>query len=388
MLIDLDVAPPPVPPRSRRPPWRPIRVAVAAAVLLLLGGATVAPRQVVFPEVAGTGGRSVSDSLVTPEALYTVFDATGDDSVEVVAQPLVAGGPSWQVEAPLLAADSLSLSRIGSVLVVQDEVTVKILDVATGRDRWSAGDATALVLGDGVLIRDDDGEVRFADVETGTVRWRQRTDVIEAHADASGRYLFLIGTDLTVQVRSAADGRLLARRAMGEALEESIPVLAGDRVYLLGASTVTALRLTDLTTVWTARPLVMHPTEVVPCGAVLCVRGQSGISALDPATGALRWTAPGWVGLSGGVAQRSDGRNAVLDPETGTVVRHLGPGRVAGDLMLRLDGDRTQVTDLRTGRLYGTLPDVVPYGCTAAGEFLACRKSGGVTVWRIIRTAS
>ncbi|MFI1988172.1 PQQ-binding-like beta-propeller repeat protein [Actinoplanes sp. NPDC020271] len=395
MLIDLDVAPPPVPVRSRRPPWRTIRVVVAAAVLLLLDGAAVAPRPVVFPQVAATGAESVVSSTLTPEALFTAREE--DDGVTVVARPLVAGGPSWQAEARGVASDGVELSRSGSVLVVRDGDTLRVLDVATGQERWAVQQELTTVLGDHVLITGEEGGVRFADLETGRVRWRQQTSPAEAALDSSGRFLCLFDIDSTLQVRSVTDGRLLAQRTLVDLSETLGPTIVGDRVYLLGASTVIALRLDDLTTAWTGKPLVLTPTVVAACGDLICVRARSGVSGLDPATGALRWTGPGWVGwssdsssagLAGGIAQRSDGSNAVLDPATGGVVRLLGRGRVAGDLMLRLDGDRTQVTDLRTGRLYGTLTEVAPYGCTAAGDFLACRKHGGITVWKIVRTGS
>lgn len=385
MLIDLDVVPAPAPPRERVWPWRRFAAVAAGLLVLLLGGAAAPRRPVVFERVTDTGGRVTAATLLTPEALYTVHDATGDGSVEIVARPLVPGGPFWQARDPMLTADSVQLSRVGSVLVVRDDTTVKIVDVATGRDRWNAEGMFATVLGNRVLTRDDDSDVRLVDMETGRTLWRQRIDLVDAVPDPSGRFLLVMDFAMTLQVRSAADGRLLTSRAVGDEFEFATPTVIGDRVYLLGASTVTALNLADLKTVWVAKPLVLTPLEVTTCGDLLCVRGGSGVSAVDPATGALRWTAPGWVGWSDGVAQRTDGHNAVLDPATGAVVRDLGRGRAGGDLMLRLDGDRTQVTDLRTGRLYGALPGVVPYGCTVAADFLACRVNGDTVVWRVPR---
>ncbi len=389
MLIDLDVVPAPAPPRQRRERRWWGFAAVAVVVLLVLGGAAAPSRPVVFPRVTGTGDRQVTSTLLTTDTLYSVHDDTGEDSTAIVARPLLAGGPAWEARIPMMSADSVRLTRMGSVLVVQDDTTVKILDGVTGKDRWDAVGETPLAVGNGtLLLRSEGAEVHLVDAETGRARWRQQVDSVDGSLDPAGRYVFLVDYAFSMQVRSAVDGRLLASRDIGQP-DAAAPVIIDDRAYLLGASTVTAVNLPGLTPAWTGKPLVLIPRQVMTCGELLCVRGDSGVSALDPATGELRWTAPDGLGWSGGVFLRTDGRNALVDPATGRVVRDLGRGRAAGDLMLRADGDRTQVTDLRTGRLYGPLPSgVAPFGCVAAGEFLACGEHGGTTVWRIVRTTS
>ncbi|MEV6346015.1 hypothetical protein [Actinoplanes sp. NPDC051851] len=42
------------------------------------------------------------------------------------------------------------------------------------------------------------------------------------------------------------------------------------------------------------------------------------------------------------------------------------------------------VIELRTGAVYGSLPGISPFGCTAAGDHLACLADGVTTaVWRV-----
>ncbi|WP_164465874.1 PQQ-binding-like beta-propeller repeat protein [Actinoplanes teichomyceticus] len=396
MLIDLDAAPPPAPARSRRLPWRRLRIAAAAAaVLLLLGAAAAPPVAVVFPRVADTGGRSAVAVLLTPQALVTAHPASGGDEIDVVARPLAPGGPSWRSRLSLPARDSLRLSRSGSVLVVDDELTVRILDAATGRERWAVGpDDSALVTGDRVLLTRYDAagasELRLAELETGRVRWSRPGEAFAAVLGDAGRYLFTLAADGRAEVRSAVDGRLLGSRPLNESVDPDDPDVAvvGERVYVLGPASVTALRLADLTPAWRSPARVPMPTGATRCGDLVCFPGERGLTAVDAGTGATRWSAPEWVAYSGGVASARDRRTVLLDPATGRVIRRLGRGRATGGLMLRVDGDHTRVSDLRTGRAYGTLPGVLPYGCTAAGDLLACPQAGGTTVWRVLRTAS
>lgn len=388
MLIDLDVIPAPRPPRERRRPWwRPVIVAVVP--MLLLGGAATA-RPVVLEQVTDTGGRPAAATLLDARALYTVQEPADGDGVEVVARPLVTGGPSWRVRAPLTLNGSVRLFRAGTALVVRDDQTVKVLETATGQDRWDLDAGDALILGDSVVIRGA-GVLTLADLDSGRARWTRPGEALAVSLDASGRYLFSVEVagSLTARVRSVADGRLLAtHRLPGQLVSLGNSPIVGDRVYVFNESGFTALRLGDLIPLWSASADVLALRDVGACGALDCVSGERGISAFDPATGELRWTAPNWLAYSGGLARRVDGHTVVADPATGRVIRDLGRGEAAGDLMLRADGDRTQVTDLRTGHVYGALNGVTPFGCVRAGEFLACREGGGTTVWRVPRTGS
>ncbi|GAA4599610.1 outer membrane protein assembly factor BamB [Actinoplanes octamycinicus] len=388
MLIDLDVAPAPAPERDRRIPWRKLRGAAAAAVLLLLGGAAAPPRIEAFPQIAGTSGRAAITVLLTPEALYTAHPAA-DEGTDLVARPLRPGGPAWQVHLQLIPGADLRLTRSGAVLVATDETELVALDPATGKERWSAASPPTL-LGDRALLSDwddDVGVMRLADLATGRILWSRPAEATGAMLDPAGRYLLTLDGLGSAQVWSAADGRPLGSRVVDEAIDPDDPlaVLAGDQAYVLGPTTITALRLPDLKLAWAQPSSVLMPRDAVLCGALLCVLGERGLTAFDPRTGAVRWTAPGWHDYADGVVRSLDGRLALLDLTTGEVLRRLGRGEVTDGLLLRAAGDHTEVTDLRTGRLYGTLPRVLSYGCTAVDDLVACPDRGATVVFRIRR---
>ncbi|KUL25013.1 hypothetical protein ADL15_42890 [Actinoplanes awajinensis subsp. mycoplanecinus] len=396
VLIDLDATPAPAPESARPVPWRTFRVAIAAAVLLLLGAAAAPAKARVFPRVADTGGRSSLAALLTPSTLYTVHAGkTEQDGVEVVARALTPGAPSWRAPASNLSVtETFTLTRIGSVLVISGQVSMAVLDATTGKERWPTTEWSGLkVAGNRVLLGESDGSdtVRLADVETGRILWTRKGQVTAATLDASGRNLVMIDDSGNVRVRSAATGRVLATGSFNQSPEQegvqAVRVI-GDRVYVLVPNSVTAYTLPGLTPAWPVPALVGMPTEATACGELLCVLGGWGITALDPATGAKRWSVPGVTDYTDGVARAPDGRIMTLDPRTGQVIAKLGRGQVTGGLMLRAGAARTEVADLRAGRTYGVLPGVLPYACTAAGDFVACPDNGGTAVWQVSRTGS
>jgi outer membrane protein assembly factor BamB len=395
VLIDLDVAPAPSPDRVRQPPWRALRIVIVAVVLLLLGGAGAPPRRWAFTEVGGSGGRATMATLLSPEALYTAHGREREEGgVELFARPLAPGGPSWNVTVDQVwPQDGVRLIRSGSVLVVSGGGGVAVLDPRTGREVWPASEwADVLVLGDrAVLVGFDEADtLRLADLATGRILWTRRAEVGDAMLDATGQYLLVLDRQGGAQVRSAADGRLLGSRHLDESVDAEAPAVtvAGDRAYVFGPTTVTALRLADLAPAWPRPAGVLMPSGATACGDLICVRGARGVTALDPGTGAVRWTSPDWFSYVDGVARAKDGRIVVLDPATGRVTRKLGRGEVTGGLMLRAVAGNTEVADLRTGQFYGTLPGVLPYGCKAVADLLACSTLGGTTVWRMSRTVS
>jgi hypothetical protein len=133
---------------------------------------------------------------------------------------------------------------------------------------------------------------------------------------------------------------------------------------------------------------VSRPQAVTRCGALACVLSDSGVTAFEPATGAVRWAGPQWRWITpDGYAVAGDLDAVRLDSATGEIVDHLGRGGPIGDLMLRFDRNQTWVLSLGDGRVLGVLPDLIfASSCEAAGEFLACPMAGQtVTVWRIPR---
>ncbi|WP_213013091.1 outer membrane protein assembly factor BamB family protein [Paractinoplanes toevensis] len=406
MLIDLDAMPAPARPR----PW-PVRrllkpAALAALLLLVIGGAASPAQARVIDKVADTGGTSVSTQLLTPAALYTAHLRGGVDRSVVEAVPLVPGGPRWQVA---ITADQpgLSMNDDGTTLMVRpgQQGPITFLDARTGKVRWRIGDfAAAHLLGDRVVYWEpaiSDGpaaaleRVRMADVTTGRTIWERSGQPMALDVDRQRRTVLAVDQDGIAAVYAAADGHVLASgRDLGVdpfewmVLEDqgiSTTEIIGDNVYVHSETFVAAFRLRDLKPLW--RTPVADPQVLGGCGALACVIGPRGLTVLDPATGRIRWSSPRWRSItSEGLAVAGDFTAVRLDPATGQVVTVLGRGEVIGDLLMRYDRDRTWVTRLADGEIIGVLPLIGPAACERAGPYLACATAGQtVTVWNVRR---
>ncbi|WP_433377138.1 PQQ-binding-like beta-propeller repeat protein [Actinoplanes sp. CA-142083] len=384
MLIDLDAAPP-----TSRPRLGMLKVVPMALLLLILGGAAPSARSRI-DTVTDTGARTVTAHLLTADALYTV-DATG-----VQAVPLTAGGPRWRT-ALVVQRPGLRFEGDGSTLAVwrgaQGGVT--FLDARTGRERWRTGNlSVARVFGDRVVHGElDDGMLRMADLADGRVRWERAASVLALEMDAAHRYVLAVDVRGRGTVYSAADGTPVSAPrelgvdpyawGIGNALDISTAEIVGDALYLHSQTFVAAYAMPQLTPRWRAR--ILAPQYLGPCGPLICVTGERGATALDPADGQARWTSPRWRSIGpDGLAVGADSRVARIDPATGAVRSELGRGLLAGDLLLRFDGDRTVVTRLEDGGSLGVLPVGAPGDCTTSGEWLACLTGAPtVTVWAL-----
>ncbi|GIF21042.1 outer membrane protein assembly factor BamB [Actinoplanes tereljensis] len=406
VLIDLDAIPAP----ARRRPW-PVRrllkpAALAALLLLVIGGAASPAHARVIAKVADTGGTSVSTQLLTPTALYTAHLQGGVDRSVVEAVPLVPGGPRWRVT---IGADrpSLSLNDAGTTLVVwpgqQGQIT--FLDARTGKLRWRIGDfAVAKLLGDRVVYWDPaiaEGVeappewVRMAEVDTGRVLWKQSAQPMALDVDERRQLVLSVDQDGIGAVYSVADGHALAGgRNLGVDPYEwgilddqgaSTTEIIGDNLYVHSQTSVAAFRLRDLKPLW--RAPVYDPQVIDGCGPMVCVAGPRGLIAFEPATGKIGWSNAGWRSITpDGLAVAGDFTAVRLDPATGRVVEKLGRGGVIGDLLMRYDRDRTWVTRLADGEIIGVLPLIGPTPCETAGPYLACSTAGQtVTVWNVRR---
>ncbi|MFC7533440.1 PQQ-binding-like beta-propeller repeat protein [Actinoplanes sp. GCM10030250] len=391
MLIDLDAPPArrPPPPVDRR--WFG---AVAAAVLLLmLGGAAGVPEPGKVRQVASSGGAVVA-SLLTESALYTAQAVTGENAVvEIWARSLTEGGESWSARAP---NGEVTLRSIGGTLVVVSDAAITVLDARDGRVRWSERSAfSAIVVGERVLLSYDDVEwgakTTFTDLASGRKLWSVEGQPDVAFLDESGRYLVAADYGGHTVLRDTASGRILATRELD--VLDGMVMIIGDRVLVSRAARLLALRLPDLERLWEVT--TPFPETMQPCGGLLCVTDSRGLAAFDPATGDERWRTAVWTSYhqpaavradGQGVAVGADGRAVVLDPVTGRTVRELGRGRPVGDLMLRFADGQMWITGLRSGRVMGSVPGVIPFGCTTAGRFLGCPVAAGAfTVWETPR---
>lgn len=394
VLIDLDVRPPV---RVRRPPlaspWKPL---LAVALLLTLGG-VAPPAAGALVEVAATGGRSVEARVLTADALFTTVSAPeggGYGGPEIRAFPLRPGGPDWIVEDSTQGS-RLSLDPTGSMLIVEPDTNglFMVLDARTGRERWHTEPwMSTRVLGDRVALLADDDRLTVADLATGRPIWS--ATAVTSAMDGDAWHLVTIDRDGRATVRAVADGRVLAgpagvgidkRTWNGEYPEPltTITVLDG-RLYVLGTSYVAAYQPGDLTRLWRTK-VSRLPASLRACGDAVCAQGPKGVTVLDAATGAVRWTDPRWRTVAPDWLVTGDARAAArVDPATGRVVRDLDGAVPAGDLALRTDRDHTWVLRLRDGRVVGRLPPFAPAGCVRHAPYLACPTDGrAVTVWRV-----
>ncbi len=237
--------------------------------------------------------------------------------------------------------------------------------------RWRlvAGDplvGVAAVAGDSVYATTRDGSLVAADVEEGRPRWRFETAeqgaigpvvgnglvyVSTKSADGQGGHLYAVdGRTGTEQWRLNADVALVGAPAVSEG---SVFVSAGDVVALDG---VTGVEL------W--RRAVVGAGPVGAGTGVTAITTPAGVSALDPATGAPRWS---WASVAPpDLAPVVAGESVVTDDGAGTVVslsladgtvrwRVPTPGllqapAVAGDVLVVATADGAVALDAATGQ--------------------------------------
>lgn len=347
----------------------------AVASVLLLGGAAPPPAGAV--EVAALDGRTTTTVVLIGDGVFTA--RPGGD---IQAVPLRPGGPEWTV-ASGIREPYLQSRDPWVVLDGTADGTFVLLDSRTGAERWrsTAGRYTRM-LGNTVAIATEDG-LRVIDPADGRTIW-SRPEFTGPFDVADDRLIALADGRLTVL--AGADGRTLAgpRRIAG-ADEPPQARVVGDRLLLFGAGHVTAYRLDDLTRSW-QRPL-NEIFDVTACGPWLCLGQFTGLTVIDPESGAERWTDPRWRFVHGdGVVVGVDSTVARIDLATGRVLQEFGLGGVVDDLVLHTEKDRTLAIRFTDGRVLGTLPQLVPAGCARDGVHLACPGlDGTVRVWRLAK---
>ncbi|WP_127501216.1 PQQ-binding-like beta-propeller repeat protein [Actinoplanes solisilvae] len=369
MLIDLDHAPPPMetPARPRRP-RRYWAAAVAVLVLALAGGAAAPGRDGLTP-VLTIDGRGVSASLLTEEALYLVrLDGRAE------AHALCAGCPQWSTSVN----PGQRLTLAGDALIVDaGEGAVAVLDARTGELRWRTLDSPlAELLGGNLMTWTPEGsDLRVLDLRTGRELWKRP---VGSYTSGDSRVV-VFDDPSGVTVLDAADGTETVRGDLD--LPRLSAQVLGGRLLVFGDDHLAAYRLADLKQEWLA---FVSAHGVLDCGGLLCAVGLTGMSALDPADGSVRWSDPRWMIISpDGVASDEDGHSAQLDLATGRLVRDFGRGAPVGDLVLHPERGRTTVTRLTDGRVVGVLPLTLPRACSVAGPYLGCeRPDVTITVWQ------
>jgi len=427
-IIDLDV----LPPRSRTEP-RSLRLRLAAARPVLVAGVIVLALAVLgaavppshrMTRVLSAGGTASAAFVLGPDSLYTAqFGNDPNSSSSVRAFSLLDGSLRWAVGVPQ-NVQNLVLDPRAHVLMGRSGVDPRMifLDADSGDELWHSADANTSVVGmanGGVLIRTDlsqtETRLRLADARTGRQVWSRTVDPTaelgpdDLYGDSPSR-IVVVATTGELTVLNYADGAVLSQGNLRVNLPaDNDPYFpgdfvavstVGDHVYVSrradGRATLTAYTTVPFGRQW---QVVGGPVgQVHECATVLCVADTRFVSAVDPATGATRWSEPNWSTAFGYDAthlfaydQQEKPGSALLDASTGKLVRRLGQTIFVGGLLLRSD-DRFRArvwvaqTDPSDGRTHivGSLDSEAPYGCEARGGYLACPTAAGPTgVWRM-----
>lgn len=422
--------------RQARPRRRPARLAPLAGlllvvVLLLAGGSAVTASP--FATLATIDVPAVSATEFGGGGLF-VAGGTGTDLFVARYAP-DTGAMTWKT-AITERADALAYLPGPGVLTVwyygQDAPSrVTTLDGATGALLWElTGDLYAPPAPDArqaltVVVSDPNspGQARYLDLRTGRAIWTRpvpaaaqvvSTDV-RAPSDAAG-FVLVAALDGTVTLLARDTGAVLGSLKIDPlvpggadtAQPPDIPVLnliggrllVARRIYTPDGE-VSSYDLPGLTLRWRRTgALSGYPW---PCGANLCLSGVSNeTAALDPATGATRWTIDGWQNagdLGGGRILAFKGTSGsldhfgVLDSTTGRLLGDFGNWALVSGPDYHLaarpigDGSRTWIGVVDPVRAMvrpvGMLVGPRAGGCISRGDVLACRTLGNrVQVWR------
>ncbi|MBG0568110.1 outer membrane protein assembly factor BamB family protein [Actinoplanes aureus] len=336
MLIDLDTTPPSRP-GSRPVPWRRAGLILAVSLMLLLGSSGAAATGYGLLRAAATTEGRASSWLLAGDLLVSAHVAAESSAnVELRAHSLDGNGVVWSrwIDG---GGDTPVLVEHGPHLAVTSRGTLVILlDLRTGQPRWEPeGYQFATLAGDQIVIWEGDRLGLFDPLGTGRIAWWSPFEAPVFAAATTGRYLVVMDEAGNAFAYVRRTGETVGRLEAGDDPVLSVTV-RDSTVYVLGQSRVTALAVPGLDVRWTAPVAV--PMHLTGCGTRLCVSSRSGMIAIDPATGAVRWSSARWVAWVDGLVATADGGVVQLDPETGQVRAEVGPGFPLGDLMVRGTG--------------------------------------------------
>lgn len=420
-VIDLgDLREAPAPERPARRPRSRFRVhrsllVVVVALLTLAGAAPVAGRVAVL-----LPGGPATAAFVAGGRVYVVQPP---DPARGVGRELVAYRLDRTGRARALWRAALSVGGLADAVWRRDNVVLLVertrndtawdtvaFDVGTGRLVWRQS-GVGYPIGDGVLLYatgpTGNGPTRRVEPATGRTLWTVPSDgMLQLGFGATGvdRLVRTVAPD-RMEVYDPASGARLAARAMGFAVMPSGRQTALAAGLLLvagvGGGTLTGYDLDTLQPRWTVPFPPMGYAET--CGHLLCVLGQTGgMRALDPATGATRWSDDRWDGTLAAAGGRllvteetiAGAELAVVEEATGRLVARLGiwtlipqdesDGRITG-MRPAVDG-RLLVADLDPARGAVRIREALPHtsmDCRSGGTLLLCRRvQGGFGVWR------
>jgi outer membrane protein assembly factor BamB len=298
------------PGRTTMPAWLP--VAFLAALVLVMAGASAGPTRsplaTVFSlEVGPADAFALADDgtlLAQTFGLLTSYD-------------LADGRIRWQAGQAtpayrLRLSDGLLLMRPWTVGAGEPDTTA--ISIGNGTPQWERPGNVVTVAGSSTLLgvravrslssigRQVQGPIEAIDPLTGATRWTVPVPTtavllgVPGAADGSARML-LMHDDQTLAVYDLDTGRVLARATVPAAdYTADNPTVAGGMILLRHpghwGSELSAYEPGTLRRQWTAA--ADSPFEIEPCGVLACLSGTDGVRAIDPATGATRWSRPAW----------------------------------------------------------------------------------------------
>ena len=350
-------------PRRRPRSWRLPAAAAALAGLLVLGGAErVQPRLRPLASFDASEAAAVAFGPDTAFISDYSFSTTPERDLYgiVSAYPLAAAAPRWQTHTPQVPQRLQYLADAGVVLASvvygpDNLLLTTVLDAATGRQLWSTDEgwvADAPGDGLGLLSPDHGGTIQWIDLRTGRKIW-SRPVPPDAQIQVAGRStpadperVVLMTPDGTVDVLEERTGALVASGNVGlidpkdgqlglpaDPSAPTIDVLGNlmlvFRHHLAGPVVLTAYDLSHVSPLWTKSGALRG--YATPCGPLICLPGDSGVSGVDPGTGKEVWRTTQWTdtgALDAGrfiaFADRPGDQMAILDTGTGQVRTPLG----------------------------------------------------------------
>ena len=234
-----------------------------------------------------TVGPLVVDRVVLYGGTYS-FQNTRTSRLAAV--DVISGRPTWRMQHDGAFGPMV---REGEMIAIAVEDSVLGLELASGIQRWSVPvRPRSLTAAPPVVLVAERQTLRALDPVSGAERWQtaSATDPVTA----GDTVLFVAGRTLHAVAAASGDPRWSLELPATLAFPKAV---AGDRLYLLGASALGAVSLTNHRLEW-VMPLSSAPTWGLAGGedtlyfTTQLPAGSYVFHALDPATGKERWTRP------------------------------------------------------------------------------------------------
>jgi hypothetical protein len=403
--------------------------AVTAVLALLLGGpvAAAAPATPLLREIGDVPVAANDTFAVTAESLLLVHSP---DTGTLSAYDLADSSRRWQIPAAgvsyrLRSGGGLVLLRQRGFSVAGGDTVA--LSAGTGATRWRTPGTVVSVAGSPTVLavsevrslagagRRVEGTVLGVDPVTGAHRWSVTVPGTAVLQPVPGRpaRAVLVHDDRRAELRDLASGRVLAETVLPAAeYTTNNPNVVGGTLLLrhpaAGGPRVAAYDLATMRLLWSRPASAAYETRV--CGPSACLVGRSGVRAVDPVSGAHRWSRPQWQAVEerGGIlvaygrTPDDDGLVGAVDPRDGRLLVDLSrwENMPAADPAGQIVVTRTEpapgasgqadapprivvgVADPVAGRVR-SLGDLPPRAvdCRSTAGRLVCRTDGRLVVW-------